>query len=39
MATRTFTILAAEDNAFQRLNLIDILQVCDYEGMKFTPNT
>lgn len=33
MATsRVFTVLVAEDDAFQRLALLDILTLCDYEG-------
>ena len=33
MATsRTFNVLVAEDDAFQRLALLDILTLCDYEG-------
>ena len=30
--TRTFNVLVAEDDAFQRLALLDILTLCDYEG-------
>jgi CheY-like chemotaxis protein len=34
MATsRVFNILVAEDEGFQRLALLDILTLCDYEGM------
>jgi hypothetical protein len=33
MATsRVFNILVAEDEGFQRLALLDILTICDYEG-------
>ena len=30
---RVFNVLLAEDEQFQRLALLDILTLCDYEGM------
>ncbi len=32
METRTYNILVAEDESFQRLALYDILSICDYDG-------
>lgn len=31
-STQTIRMLVAEDDAFQRLALIDILTLCSYEG-------
>jgi NIMA (never in mitosis gene a)-related kinase len=31
MSDRTFRVLVAEDEAFQRLALIDILTLCEYD--------
>ena len=30
---RVFNVLVAEDESFQRLALLDILTLCDYEGI------
>jgi len=32
---RVFNVLLAEDEQFQRLALLDILTLCDYEGKIF----
>ena len=35
MVDRTFNVLVAEDEAFQRLALLDILTLCDYDAVPF----
>jgi hypothetical protein len=41
MATKTPHLLVVEDESFQRLALIDILTLCDFEGITthtYTPS-